>query len=141
VSDVVRGTTVAIGGRGVLLRGPSGSGKSDLALRLVDRGAALVSDDYTEVRLANGRLLANAPATIAGRIEMRGVGLLEMATAADVPLCLVGELDRAPERLPDDAIEAEVAGTRLPAVAFAAFEASAPLKIEAALRIFGLDLP
>ena len=138
MSEIVRGTTVAIGGRGVLLRGASGSGKSDLALRLIDRGAALVSDDYTEVRMAGGRLLAAAPATIAGGIEVRGVGIVELPAATDVPLCLVAELDRPPERLPDGASTAEIAGTPLPAVALAALEASAPLKLEAALRLYGL---
>jgi serine kinase of HPr protein (carbohydrate metabolism regulator) len=138
VSEIVRGTTIAIGKRGVLLRGASGCGKSDLALRLIDRGAALVSDDYTEIRREDGRLLAAAPATIAGRIEVRGVGIAELPAAADVPLCLVAELDRPPERLPDGAFTVEVAGAPLPAVALAALEASAPLKLEAALRLYGL---
>jgi hypothetical protein len=138
VTRTVRGTTVAIGGRGVLLRGESGSGKSDLALRLIDRGATLVSDDYTEVQLAGGRLVADAPPAIAGKIEMRGVGILDVATAAGVPLCLVAELDRASQRLPDGPLTAEVAGIIVPGVAVAALEASAPLKVEAALRLYGL---
>jgi serine kinase of HPr protein (carbohydrate metabolism regulator) len=138
VSQTVRGTTVAIGGRGILLRGASGSGKSDLALRLIDRGAALVSDDYTAVRIAGGRLIGSAPPAIAGRIEARGLGILEVATVADIPLCLVAELDRAPERLPDGPLEAKVAGVAIPAVALAALEPSAPLKLEAALRLYGL---
>jgi serine kinase of HPr protein (carbohydrate metabolism regulator) len=140
VSVPVRGTTIAIGGRGVLLRGRSGCGKSDLALRLIDRGAVLVSDDYTEVRDQSGRLVARAPATIAGRIEMRGVGIVEAPTASEVPLCLVAELDAAPQRLPDGPLRAEVGGVELPAVALAALEPSAPLKLEAALRLFGLTL-
>lgn len=140
MSAVVRGTTVAIGGRGVLLRGKSGCGKSDLALRLIDRGAALVSDDYTEVRVEGGRLRARAAASIAGKIEMRGVGILDVPAAADVPLCLVAELDRAPERLPEAPASAEIAGAAIPAVALAALEPSAPLKLEAALRLFGLPL-
>lgn len=136
----MRGTTVAIGGRGVLLRGRSGSGKSDLALRLIDRGAALVSDDYTEVRAGSGRLLARAPATIAGKIEMRGVGILDMPALLDVPLCLVADLDRAPERLPGGPAEARILQAVLPAVALVALEPSAPLKLEAALLRFGLPL-
>jgi len=138
VREIVRGTTVSIGGRGVLLRGGSGCGKSDLALRLVDRGADLVSDDYTEVCVEAGRLLATAPPTIAGRIEMRGVGILELPPATGVPLCLVAELDRPAERLPDGPSRVDVAGTPLPAIALAALEASAPLKVEAALRLYGL---
>lgn len=140
MSEVVRGTAVAIDGRAVLLRGPSGCGKSDLALRLIDRGASLVSDDYTEVRPEAGRLLARAPANIAGRIEIRGIGIVECPAVADAPLCLVAELDGAPDRLPDGPLAAEIVGMSLPAIAIAALEPSAPLKLEAALRLYGLPL-
>lgn len=140
MTDKVRGTAVAIGGRGVLLRGVSGSGKSDLALRLIDRGARLVSDDYTQLRSEGGRLLARAPATIAGKIEMRGVGILDLPAAADIPLCLVVDLDRTAARLPDAPRQEALAGIAVPAVALAALEPSAPLKVEAALRLFGLTL-
>jgi serine kinase of HPr protein (carbohydrate metabolism regulator) len=139
VTDTVRGTSVAIAGRGVLLRGESGSGKSDLALRLIDRGALLVSDDHTEVRAQGGRLLARSPATIAGKIEVRGVGIVALPAAVDVPLCLVVDLDRVPERLPEGPAPVQVANTVIPAVALAALEASAPLKVEAALRLYGLN--
>jgi serine kinase of HPr protein (carbohydrate metabolism regulator) len=138
VSETIRGTTVAIGGRGVLLRGASGSGKSDLALRLIDRGAILVSDDYTQVHAQGGRLFVVAPATIAGKIEIRGIGIVEVPTASDIPLCLVAELDQAPERLPERPLSAEVAGVALPGIALAALEPSAPLKLEASLRLYGL---
>ena len=140
MSETVRGTSVAIGGRGVLLRGSSGSGKSDLALRLIDRGACLVSDDYTCVRVERGRLLAAAPATIAGRIEMRGVGIVERPAAGDVPLCLVLDLDAVPDRLPEQAGESRILDVPLPALALAPLEPSAPLKVEAALLRFGLPL-
>ena len=140
MTETIRGTTVAVAGRGVLLRGPSGSGKSDLALRLIDRGALLVSDDYTEVRREDGRLLARAPATIAGKIEIRGVGIAALPAAQDVPLCLVAELDRTPERLPEGPSTAAIAGVAIPAIALAALEPSAPLKVEAALRLYGLTL-
>jgi serine kinase of HPr protein (carbohydrate metabolism regulator) len=137
--EIVHASCVAIGGRAVLLAGRSGAGKSDLALRLIDRGAALVSDDYTELRRSGGRLLARAPATIAGKIELRGVGLVELATAADVPVCLHADLDRAPERLPE-AETIALAGVPIPTVALAALEPSAPLKLEHALVRFGLPL-
>lgn len=140
MSETVHATCVAIGGRGVLIAGRSGSGKSDLALRLIDRGAQLVSDDYTEVDSAGGRLVARAPATIAGRMEIRGVGLVEIAAAPQAPVCLFVDLDAPPERLPEPRMR-RVAGQDLPMIALAALEASAPLKLEQALLLFGLPFP
>jgi serine kinase of HPr protein (carbohydrate metabolism regulator) len=136
---LVHASCVAIRGRAVLLAGRSGAGKSDLALRLVDRGAFLVSDDYTELRLWGGRLLARAPATIAGRIEVRGVGIVDMEPASDVPVCLYADLEARPERLPE-AATIRLAGEDIPLVALAALEPSAPLKLEYALVRFGLLL-
>ena len=72
-SDRLHATAVAIGGVAVLIEGPSGSGKSDLALRLIDRGAVLISDDQTLLIRAGSRLLARPPQTIAGKLEVRGV--------------------------------------------------------------------
>jgi hypothetical protein len=138
--ETIHATCVSIGGRAVLLTGPSGSGKSDLALRLIDRGAILVSDDYTELSTEGGRLLAAAPEQIAGTIEVRGVGIVEVEAAADVPVCLVAELGAAPERMPEECSLA-VAGVELPLVAIAALEPSAPLKLELALQRLGLPLP
>ena len=137
--ETVHASCVALGGRGVLILGASGRGKSDLALRLIDRGARLVSDDYTVLSARGGRLLASQPATIAGRIEVRGVGLIELDAVGDVPLCLAVDLDREPERLPEPR-QISFLGLSLPAVALAALEASAPLKLEAALTRFGLPL-
>src|SRR5580693_1856546 len=85
-------TTVAIDGRGVLLRGPSGSGKSDLALRLIDAGARLVADDQSELSRHGETIIVRAPAAIAGLIEVRGVGILRVDTIAEAPLALVADL-------------------------------------------------
>ena len=136
---LVHASCVAIGGRAVLLAGRAGAGKSDLALRLIDRGAALVSDDYTELRRWGGRLLARAPATIAGRIEVRGIGIVDLAPASDVPVCLYADLEAPPERLPE-ARTIRLAGEDIPSIALAALEPSAPLKLEYALVRFGLPL-
>jgi len=141
MSETVHATCIAIGGRGVLIRGRSGSGKSDLALRLIDRGAQLVSDDYTDLSEEDGRILARAPKTIAGKLEVRGVGIVEMEPAADVPVCLVVDLDQVPERLPDDSNAMSLLGTVLPAIGLVALEPSAPVKLEQALLRFGLPLP
>jgi hypothetical protein len=137
--EIVHASCVAIGGRGVLLAGRSGAGKSDLAVRLIDRGAELVSDDYTELRCVGGALLARAPATISGRIELRGVGIIATEPAADAPICLYADLDSAPPRLPEPAT-IRLAGLDIPLIALAALEPSAPLKLEYALVQFGLPL-
>lgn len=137
-SETVHATCVAIGGRAVLIGGRSGRGKSDLALRLIDRGARLVSDDYTLVQRSGGKLLGRAPAKIAGRIEVRGVGLLEMEAERDVPISLFVDLDRDPERLPRMEDQRSIAGTTLPTIGLAALEASAPIKVEAALNLLGI---
>jgi serine kinase of HPr protein (carbohydrate metabolism regulator) len=137
VSALLHATVVAIGGRGVALVGRSGAGKSDLALRLIDRGAALVGDDYVELML-DGTEVA-APTAIAGKIEVRGVGIVESAHRDSAPLSLVVDLDSAPERLPEPRWR-DLLGVRVPQIALRAFEASAPLKVEHALRRAGLAL-
>ena len=137
-SETLHASCVAIGGRAVLIAGRSGTGKSDLALRLIDRGARLVSDDYTIVRRVEGRLLARAPANIEGRIEVRGLGILSLETEADVPVALFVDLDRRPERMRQAGEQVSVAGVQLPAVAIAPLEPSAPVKLEMALNHLGL---
>lgn len=126
-------TSVAIGGYGVLLVGPSGAGKSDLALRLIDRGARLISDDQTALHVVDGLLFASAPATIAGKIEVRGLGIVAVEHVSDMPVALVVTLGGPVERMPPEGVTYEIGGIPLPAVALAAFEASAPIKVELAL--------
>ena len=123
-------TAVAIDGEAVLLRGPSGSGKSDLALRLIDRGAQLVADDQTLLRREGDRVLASAPPAIAGLIEIRGVGLVRVPAAVVAPLVLIADLMASSdiERMPEWRAET-VLGVAVPLVAVAPFEASAPAKL------------
>jgi len=125
-------TCVALGGAAVLLRGPAGAGKSDLALRLIEAGARLVADDQVELAAEGGRLVARAPAAIAGMMEVRGVGLVPMAAAAAAPVALVADLVAAPERLPEPAAEA-ILGVSIARVEIAPFEPSAPAKLRLAL--------
>src|SRR5262249_59747688 len=105
--SVTRGRGVAIntaaGLRAVLIRGPSGSGKSDLGLRLIDAGARLVADDQSELQRHGEFVIVRSPAAIAGLIEVRGVGIVRVESLAEAPLALIADL------LPPDAIE------RLPA--------------------------
>lgn len=125
-------------GRAVLITGPSGSGKSDLALRMLDRDFTLVSDDQTIVRREGDRLIASAPATIAGKLEIRGVGIVEMETVKDVPVALLVELTSEIQRLPDDRRERPVLGLKLPLVSVDAQTASAASKVALALDRLGL---
>ncbi|HEX4113434.1 MAG TPA: HPr kinase/phosphatase C-terminal domain-containing protein [Stellaceae bacterium] len=132
---LLHGTAIALNGEGILLRGPSGSGKSDLALRLVDGGAKLIADDQTELRDIGGAARLSAPATIAGRIEVRGVGIVVVPHQASAPLRLVVDLEPAAtiERLPEPAWFRFFAYD-IPLIALAPFEASAPAKLRVALR-------
>ena len=125
-------TCVAIGGRGVLITGASGAGKSDLALRLIDRGAVLVSDDQVLLARRGVLLYACAPATIAGKLEVRGLGIVDVPTVADVSLALAVRLG-PPERLPE-ARCCSINGIEVAGIVVAPFEPSAPVKVEWALR-------
>src|SRR5437588_4116292 len=100
---LMHGTAVAIDGRAVLLRGPSGAGKSDLGLRLIDAGARLIADDQSELQRVGDTIAVRAPATIAGLIEVRGVGILRLDVEAEAPLALAVDLvaPEALERLPE----------------------------------------
>lgn len=137
-AESVHATTVAIDGRAVMINGPSGSGKSDLALRLIDRGFTLVSDDQTLVRREGERLIASAPPTIAGKIEVRGIGIVDVETVSDVPVALLVELTSDMQRLPDDARERPILGIALPLVSIDAMTASAAAKVALALDRLGL---
>ena len=139
-SETVHASTVASDGRAVLISGPSGSGKSDLTLRLLDRGFTLVSDDQTIVRRDGDRLVASAPPTIKGKLEIRGIGIVEMDTVADVPVALFVELTSEIMRLPDDRRERPVLGVNLPLVSVDAQTASAASKVALALDRLGLKL-
>jgi len=97
----LHGSVVAFGARGLLILGASGSGKSALALRLVQRGAALVADDRVQVVRRGGALVASAPAALQGLIEVRGVGLLRLPPVPEAVLTLAVDLDRqAAARMP-----------------------------------------
>jgi serine kinase of HPr protein (carbohydrate metabolism regulator) len=132
-SDLLHASCVAIGERAVLIAGRSGTGKSDLALRLIDRGAMLVSDDYTEVRRRDRALFATPPARIAGKIEMRGIGIVDMPHLPEAQVALLIDLDAVVERMPEVQTR-RLAGVDVPVFALAALEASAPIKIELLLK-------
>ncbi|WP_044560588.1 HPr kinase/phosphorylase [Azospirillum sp. B4] len=140
----VHATCVSVGGAGVLLRGPSGSGKSDLALRLVDAGARLVADDQV-ILTADASLpllTATAPRRLAGLIEVRGVGILPAPSVPSAPVRLVVDLVAATAvpRLPDADL-LTLAGVPLPRVALWPFAASAPAALRLALAALAAGSP
>lgn len=137
-SETIHASTVAVEGRAVLISGPSGSGKSDLALRLLDRGFTLVSDDQTIVKREGNRLIASAPPTIKGKLEIRGIGIVEMETVENAPVALYVELTSEIVRLPDDRRERPVLGVNLPLISVDAQTASAASKVSLALDRLGL---
>lgn len=136
-SENLHASTVARDGRAVVIAGVSGSGKSDLALRLIDQGFALVSDDRTLVRRDGGRLVASAPLTIRGKLEIRGIGILDLPSIDDVPVALAVDLSSQLERLPDEGQERTILGISIPLVRVDAMTASAAAKVSLALAALG----
>jgi serine kinase of HPr protein (carbohydrate metabolism regulator) len=144
-AELVHGTCVALGNCAALLRGGSGCGKSDLALRFLalpgdgELRPALVADDQVWVEgNGDGQALASAPGTIGGMIEVRGLGIAEMPFVAEVPLVLVCDLVKADAvpRMPCDPWErTKIAGVEIMALKLSPFEASAPLKLKMALLL------
>ncbi len=132
-------TSVLIDGIGVLIRGPAGSGKSDLALRLIDGGAALVADDRVNLTAEGEKVRLSAPDRLKGLIEVRGVGLAEMATADTSREAFLGlVVDLVPreeiERLPDPET-CMILEHEFPLLRLAPFETSTPAKVRLAVKL------
>lgn len=144
-SRLCHGTCVALAGRGVLIRGPSGSGKSDLALRLIDAPgcgagssaltARLVADDQVQLTRVGDALMARAPDRLRNLIEIRGLGIVTVSSEPEVQLAMVVDLmdGKAIERLPEAVQEAALLGVRLPLLRLDAFSASAPARLRAGM--------
>lgn len=130
------------GWRGLLIRGPSGVGKSDLALRLLHQGLRLVSDDYTRVWPSEGRLYAACPPTTRGLIEVRGCGILSLPSVHLAEIALVVECHPAGttiERLPENETS-QLCMIAAPVLHIRPFESSAPAKLRRALSSLGQDV-
>ena len=131
-----QGTCIAFGEEAVLFRGPSGSGKSDLALRCIEKGADLISDDQTILCRKNKKIIASAPRTIAGKLEVRGIGIVEFPYREDASLVLVLDLinEGALERLPKIGF-VDYFDIKIPNLRILSFESSAVEKVSLALRL------
>ena len=128
---------VALEGRALLIEGPPGSGKSSLALALIDRGAKLVGDDGVALEEREGRLWALPPPNIRGLLEVRNVGLVQLP-ALEAVIALVIQLKAEAPRLPDGSEMVTRAGLPIPAIALHPGASILHLRAEAALRMHGL---
>ncbi|MBT3372226.1 MAG: serine/threonine protein kinase [Rhodospirillaceae bacterium] len=142
--SLIHGTCIAIGSCGVLLRGASGSGKSDLALRLLGRtylDARLVADDQIQLSRRGTELWARAPASIAGLLEVRGVGIVRLDALEEARLRLILDLSDAADvpRMPE-AATCTIDGVDLPLYPCAPFDASAPDKVALLVRALDEDI-
>lgn len=115
---------VVVGEAGVLVRGPSGSGKSSLSIALIEHAAAksffarLVADDRVRLTAANGRVIASAPRAVAGLIERRGLGVFRAPHVEAAVLGLVVDIESDPPRMPEAAESRTVlCGVELPRIA------------------------
>lgn len=141
---VMQASAVAIGGRALLIEGPPGSGKSSLALALIDRGAGLIGDDGVTLTRAGTRagdaLFASPPPHIAGLLEVRGVGLVATDMSPPAPVALILTLGGAAgERLPETPLPTrDLAGVAVPVLAFDPGTIAPAVRAEWALREHGL---
>lgn len=125
--------------RGALIEGPSGTGKSDLAIRMIATGFRLVADDRVVVWTSGGRLYGKAPEALSGMIEARGIGIVPQTPLDFCEVVLLVECRREPgavERMPDPAA-ADVFGVAVPRIELWPFEAAGPAKLRRALEHLG----
>ena len=131
--ETVHSTLVALGSDGVLLRGPSGSGKSDLALRLIMPPSpwSLVSDDQVVLSRDRERITGRAPMPIAGKLEVRGIGIVQWPAREAAVIGLIVDLVPRPDvpRMPELGHRADLLGLAIPCIRLHAFDASTPAKI------------
>ncbi|WP_068076901.1 HPr kinase/phosphorylase [Novosphingobium lentum] len=133
-------TCVAVRGRGLLIEGPPGSGKSSLALALIDRGAVLVGDDGVLVEARDGRAWAAPHPLIAGKLEVRNLGLIDLPVAGPMPLALVIRLDDGAERYIAEADAVLIAGCMVPLIRLWPDTPILALRAELALDRYGLAI-
>lgn len=138
-TTILSASAVAIGGVALAIEGPPGSGKSSLALALIDRGAKLIGDDAVTLTPDNGRLITGPPPNIEGLIELRGVGLFPMPVAPPCPLALILSLGVEGERLPQSVPERDICGLKIPCLPFEPGTIAPAIRAEMALEKHGLQ--
>jgi HPr kinase/phosphorylase len=139
---IVQASCVSIGGRGLMIEGPPGSGKSSLALALIDRGAQLIGDDAVSLVRSGNAIIAGPPPNISGLLEIRGVGLVSLPLARATPLALILKLGGPlGERLPEHLDECDYHGIAIPALVFAPGAIAPAIRAEWALDVHGLASP
>lgn len=131
----IHATAVAIKERGILIVGPSGSGKSDLALRLIDRGATLISDDQVIASRQERTIVLNPPANIAGKIELYSVGIFDVPFVKDINLSMIVQLAPNSERYPLDRQTRSCLELEVPLITLDGQTSSSPIKVEMALSL------
>jgi len=132
-------TCVAIGGRGLLIEGPAGSGKSSLALALIDRGAVLVGDDSVMLEARDGRLVARPHPETRGLLEVRNLGIVSLPVCESVEIALLVRLDEHAPRFIERPPQVEIERVALPLVALWPDSPVLALRAEMALARFGLE--
>jgi serine kinase of HPr protein (carbohydrate metabolism regulator) len=136
-TETVQTACVAVNGRAVLIESRSDEARTDLTLRMIDRNAVLVADDCTICQRQDGALLARAPDASRGRIDVRGLGVVELSYAERVPVDLLVVILDSPPRFPEDQRKRRIAGIDVPVLALSALDPSAPIKVELAVGRFG----
>ena len=134
---LLHATCVSFDKKGVLLQGPSGIGKSDLALRLIEIGGILVADDQVDLSVRAGRLIANSPKSLLCKLEVRGLGIIEFPTIQNVPLSIVVDLVQK-ERVPrfPELEYLQILNVCIRRLFLSPFESSCAIKIKTAVQKF-----